>query len=331
MAETALVFGESDTYKTTNLGFAAKWIYEKTGKKVRMISYDGGKWRPLQPLVDVGVIEPIYVADKTPEGRTRKMLENLRKFSAGYWPKPGELKDGNWLGTELVPTKDYSQVGGYLFEGLTSSAEGLMRYIRDNHIKIGPTEDAAQYTDGSEKFWTNVRSHYNAVQGEILGRIRTFSALPVEWVIFSAHEAKGEDEETRMPIRGPGIVGKAATDRVAKEVGDCIHFEKYTKEEKITDPRTKEVIVVKRGMVRAFFTSHPDQIFPKISYKCKPRVPPEMVPELLKKWPGGYFTPTTENGLDVFLRFEDELIQRSVDPYRKWKATIDQKHRPKAA
>jgi hypothetical protein len=198
-----------------------------------------------------------------------------------------------------------------------------MRYIRDNHIKIGPTEDAAQYTEGKEKFWTNVRSHYNAVQGEIIGRIRTFSALPVEWVIFTAHEAKGEDEETRAAIRGPGIVGKAATDRIAKEVGDCLHFDRYVTTETVVDKATGEKIQIQRGKVKAFFTSHPDQLFPKITYKCKPRVPSGMMPQLLEKWPGGYFVPSLDDGLDTFLRFEDELIQRSVDPYRMWKAGVD--------
>jgi hypothetical protein len=58
------------------------------------------EWRPLQPLIEVGVIDPLYVGDKTPKGDTRKMLEILRKLSAGYWPKAGEYDraTGMWTG-----------------------------------------------------------------------------------------------------------------------------------------------------------------------------------------------------------------------------------------
>ena len=52
-----------------------------------------------------------------------------------------------------------------------------------------------------------------------------------------------------------------------------------------------------------------------------------MIPELLKKWPGGYFEPTIHSGLDEFLRFEDELLARSSDRERKWKEEIDAKIR----
>jgi hypothetical protein len=82
MAKTVVIFGDSGLGKTTNAGFAAKYIYEKTGGRiVRYICADGGGIRPIQPLIDVGVIEPFYLA------HVPNPLVVLRKLSQGYWPE----------------------------------------------------------------------------------------------------------------------------------------------------------------------------------------------------------------------------------------------------
>jgi len=325
MADTCLIYGDSGTWKTTNLGFAAKYLYERTGGKIiRLISADGGKWKPVEPLVALGIIEPFYVAE------VPAPLVLIRKLSIGYWPD--KLHNGYWdakTGKLLPPTPEvWKRVGGYLIEGLTSLSDVEMEDLRDKQRKIGE-DSVGNFTEsgpggsGDEKFAANCRAHYGFVQREMLARLKSFSALPCDRVLFSAHEAKGTDEDTQAAIRGPALTGQKGTDKVPKEVGDCIHFEQYVKDVTEEDPITKGKFTYKQTSVRAYFMSHPDPVFKDILYKCKPRVPPETVGQLLAKYRGGFFEPTTEHGLDEFLRFEDELLTRATDGQRKWKEAID--------
>lgn len=321
MANTAVVFGDSGLFKTSNAGFAAKYEYEKTGGKiVRYISADGGGYRPIQPLVDAGIVEPFRLSD------VRNPLVVVRKLSTGYWPD--RLEHGRWIGERfLPPTPDtWDRVGAIIIDTITSIADLFLEDLRDKHRSISQ-DVIGRFVEEDEKFCASPPSHFGFVQREMLARIRSFAALPVDRVVFLAHEAKGEESDSRLPIRGPALVGTAATDRLPKEVGECIHFEGYAEEVETLDPATNTKVKRTNTRVRAFFTSHPDPRIPAVLYKCKPRVPAEMMPELLKKWPGGFFTPTIHSGLDEFLRFEDELLACSSDRERKWKDEIDAKLR----
>jgi hypothetical protein len=52
-----LIYGAGGTTKTSDIGWAALWYYQHTGKKSRLVSGDGGGWEPVQPLVDQGINE----------------------------------------------------------------------------------------------------------------------------------------------------------------------------------------------------------------------------------------------------------------------------------
>ena len=48
MAATILTYGESGTGKTADVGGLALYIWEKTGKKTRLVSTDSGGWQSVQ-------------------------------------------------------------------------------------------------------------------------------------------------------------------------------------------------------------------------------------------------------------------------------------------
>src|SRR5712664_596051 len=56
-----LLYGESGVGKTENLGLAALYVWEKYGKISRLVSADGGGWKPLQPYIDLGIIVPLSI------------------------------------------------------------------------------------------------------------------------------------------------------------------------------------------------------------------------------------------------------------------------------
>lgn len=334
MAQTTLIFGDSGSYKTTAIGHAVRYMYEKTGKTSRMITAEPG-WATLRDLRDAGVLEVFNIA------QFANPLALIRKLSEGYWPETLD-DEGAMVGLRLrsATAETWDKVGLLSFEGLTSSSDLLMRdqTAKGRTIKgegIGEFTERIDLVgpDGKssfdmEKFAFNTQNHYGFVQNEMLARVVTFGALPVERVIFSAHEAKGEEEDTRRAIRGPALTGKAATDRVLKYVGDCLHFEVYS-EDKETKDSDGRVIRFAQTKVRVFYQNHPDPGWVgtgiPVFYKCKPRVIPAMIPELHKRWPGGYFPVTPEHGLDEYFRLQDECVAKSVGRLEGWKKEVGER------
>ena len=91
-------------------------------------------------------------------------------------------------------------------------------------------------------------------------------------------------------------------------VGDLLHADDYF--EDIPDPshklsadqvklgaKQRTMQVVKR---RVWFMRHPDPTTGLV-FPAKPRVAPEMMPKLLEAFPGGYYEPTSEHGIDHYL------------------------------
>jgi hypothetical protein len=328
MASTCLIFSESGLGKTSNCAYWAKYIYEKTRKKVRYISADGGGWQPLQPLINAGLVEPLSLIG-VPQPHYV-----LRKLSKGWWPDE-VTPEGHWVGTKMIEVpkaKLAEEFGGFIFEGLTSFSDLLMRHFAGKKLaESGAFAFKEGEGEGVEQFGSAARDHYGFVQNEMLGFLVRIGGLPVSRALCTAHEAQAEDEDTKKPIRGPALAGNKGTPRVAKNVGEVIHLEGFV--QNILDPQTKKPVLdpltgqpLTKPLIRGYFTPHADVTFPNIIYKaCKARVEPSMMPKLLEKYPGGFFESTIGpegSGIDAFLRAEDELLERGTDEVRRWMESL---------
>lgn len=308
MAKTLAIYGESGSWKTTALFHAACYLYKKYKKKIRMITAE--EWNPpFGSLVEAGIVDLIEFNPNVGKGEP---LSTLVKLSRGWWP--------NTARDTMLPLghaeNDIKNVCAYFVEGLTSISDVL---LSDDCAKGRKhSEDiVGKFTEGGLNFGSPSRSSYGFVQRHFLDRFGDFRALPVERVIFTAHESKGEDEDTKDPIRGAGLAGKAATDAVNRKVGGMIHFEVYSEE--TIDARKISTVTNK---VKAFFVTHPDKKFANVKYKCKPRIDSLLWPELMKRYPGGYFEPTIEHGLDKYLEAEDQIEAQAIEMRRKWKEEV---------
>src|SRR5215467_3201360 len=134
MAETTLIYGATDSWKTTNLGFAAMYMFEISGgKPVRLVSSDGGQYKPIQHLIDAGVIIPLWIPSCS------QPLIMYRKLALGFWPQTieGGMMRGELLDPPGQNKNMIDNVSGYLVEGLTSMSDRLMEDLRANQRKIG--------------------------------------------------------------------------------------------------------------------------------------------------------------------------------------------------
>jgi hypothetical protein len=111
------------------------------------------------------------------------------------------------------------------------------------------------------------------------------SALPVDRVLCTAHEGKGEDEITKRTVFGPAIAGKAANDKVAQWFGCTLHHESYTQK---TGPDAAV------SGVRAYFARHPDSELGNVFWPAKLDAPPRVKAAIMRRWPGNYVPLTID-------------------------------------
>lgn len=336
-------YGKSGTHKTTQIGFIARYIYEKTGKPMRLVSADGGGWRPILPEVEAGLIEPYSIRNEP------NPTFILHKIVEGWWPT--EIKDGLRVGKQLSQTS-IEGIGGYAFEGVTTISELMIDHLAGKKLGMNPAysltmsssgetisssekgdlkdkkfDSGEKLIDDKGKELSNVVSgaysqdHYGYVQKTVIEKMVMSWDLPVELVVWTAHEAQGEDEMDRTTVRGPALVGKKGTPKIGRNVGMLIHCEP-TMVEKIIKKNNVD-IKMEVAEVRYHFMAHPDKIVSKITWEAKPRIPSTLMPELLKVYPNGFFVPSYTEGLDRYLRVEDDLLEKGSNDAKDFRAKID--------
>jgi hypothetical protein len=332
MADSGCIYGGTGSWKTSQVKWLSRYIYEVTGKSTLLLSCDGGGWKPCQPEIDAGIIRAYRCDSATVP------MPILQLISKGYWPE-------NKNGVVDFRTMNWNEVGGMAIEGWTSISQVIMRYLPASGISVGG-EDRSKLggwtqevtvtdADGrrqpmSLSFRSNTRGDFGFVQNHLYGLVTNFNSLPFHYVLHDALESKTEDED-RSTIYGPAIAGKKATSQCGAWVGDLIHAQDYSTPRTVMvpdpqDPKKMSEQVVHDITVRYFYKKHPD---PQtgIMFPAKPRVTPEKIKELEKRFPGGYFEPK-EDGTDSFaeyLRVLDALSAGAGDNLRKWREAMDQK------
>jgi energy-coupling factor transporter ATP-binding protein EcfA2 len=216
--ESILVYGVSGAGKTTQIQELAKYIYRTTGKITRLVSMSGGGWTSIQPAVDAGLIIPTYI-------RGREFpIETLDKVTKGYWPI-----DPQDPTSKLIPVteqKDWARVGGVAFDGITEGCDWMMSYINSQEAsgKIKISAQSSNFKDGGTSYGSPSMAHYGNVQSRISDFVAQSKALRGVYTMWTALELKSTDDNTRLPLYGPDICGKAKTAGAAAWFDNTLHI-----------------------------------------------------------------------------------------------------------
>ena len=336
MAKSGVIYGDTNTFKTTAIAHLSRYIAKTTGKCTLLFSADGGGWTPCDEEVAAGMIRPFRVDTATIP------LPMLRKVSQGYWPENPEEPDVSMMNFVRV---NWDEVGAIAIEGFTSIGTMLMRHAADRNLKTGE-EGTTPFSqpirvDGqikNETFAGNSRGHYNFVQNQLYGLTMNFISWPVRYVLFTGHEQKTRDDGGST-IYGIAAPGKAITPLIPTWVGDCIHAQDYSVPRKVKvpppgkmakdcKPEEMQDTEVVDTICRYFYKKHPDPVT-GIMFPAKPRVAHRFVREVERLLPGGFFEPTPEHGFDLYLETLDELVAqgrvKEDDTLRSWREKMDVK------
>jgi hypothetical protein len=279
---TLLLYGETKSGKTREVGACAVHIYKRSGRKTRLYCTDGGGWGAIQDLVDAGIVEAVNVSSA--EQTQIRMVQ----CSRGYWPN----SEGIWLPPEKQP--DWKDVGCVAVEGLTSMAEAIMaECIREGRKIAEDVVGKFQLTDADSgerfNFGNPAQAHYGWAQSQMRERLRDFQSLVakgLERIVYTALESLAEDKKTKQVVLGPQIIGGAMTASIGQRVGDLIHMEI------VEDPKTK------KATYRAYFTPHMDPEFRR-AWPASLRLSPEANAALKNhaEFKEGWVEMTDEDGI----------------------------------
>lgn len=244
------VYGGSGTGKSEACARLIESIYRDTGKHARLVIGDGSLLT-YEHLITAGVAKAI-------------------EFGAMPWPQDTlvKLSSGWWLGSDGLiapgtPDNDLSNVGIYVFEGLSVAGAYIMGNVhgglawrsgrgekigQDSPIRIieGDVDPkTGKLVDGpGSSFGGNPPAHYNVAQRTLLDCLQRSKSLNVDAVIWTAHEATNnpENDLNRELIIGPEVVGKALTTSIQRSFNNTIHMCTVTKRAKMQDAFTGKAV-----------------------------------------------------------------------------------------
>jgi len=265
---STLIYGRTGEGKTALLGAAAQWVWQATGLPMRLYSAEDGRLGTIQHLIDKGRIQVLDIKGLP------NPSEVLDQISKGWWlaPHSGDKK-------ELIPpnAETWKQVGAIAYEGMTEFADMILDELTEkgaaNQI-MGAEKAPAQYTSGKMRIANANPTYYGIAQKRVHRAVNESQLLPV-YVFWTARELKVMDTDTKCPIYGPLIAGRAATLDCPAWFGNCVHMDRVP----VVAPN--KATVLER---RAYLQNHldPDTNVP---YLAQVRVPIEMakeVPEFIK-------------------------------------------------
>lgn len=297
-------YGDSGDGKSTRAHSFARYYYAKTGKPVLLVSAEDSSKLVFQDLIDAGIVQAVFLtSSKTSIATYERIVEGelllvgetepiMRKI-AGKEEVVGHKQKWRKIGSE--------EFSAAIFEGLSTISENILDYLRENGRF--PREQSDGFQEGGRTFMAASQTAFGFTQSEGIKLLKLSGALPVERVLWTAHEAKGKDEFGGGVVRGPKLVGSAATNVVRKLVGVLLHTDRV------------------KGEIRCYFTNHPDQTNAAIEWKSKITISPVVADAFKKKYPQGYFVPSlptgsyvgSQDGLIPFLQFEEEVRSKSSD------------------
>lgn len=301
-----LIYGASDTGKTSQLAEIARYLVETWGWEGRLLTGDSS----YAPLVDM------IQSPDNPDGKieafdlalTTATLEVVSAVGQGFWPKVV----GNEIRLVKTSPERAKQVKFLLVEGAAVISQMLMAQMIRNKLKIAEdvvgSYDLTLPIDGSpEKFRITEgqggRAHYNHIHNILRSRLwPSYKALPLEYCIWTSHESKGDDDLNKaLPALGPATIGKALVGRTTENFAHAFRLDVEWADPKNPDSR----------VFKAYFLTHPEPSVMKATWPCKVSLSLEKSTKLRKLFPGGAIPMGPDKagkfrGMEQFIQFLEQ-------------------------
>lgn len=280
--KSVLIYGETQSGKTSLLGALARAYHSRTGKKTRLILCDEGGPSAIQPEINDGIIEVVdMMGDSQPQS-------NLMWLAKGHF-----IGDSGSIDQKK---QNLEGIGIVALDSISSAADLVINQLVQSGTKISQDVVALREEQGL-KFGNPSQSHYGAVQRYMLQLISALNGLPVDHVFYTALESKGQDSTDGSITLGPLVSGKALTSQVPSRMNRILHLEIVPTSDK------------KDRVYRIYFRPHIDSVLFR-PWPANLRLPLKLQ-EKLKQHPEygkGYIDFSTGDELLALFEYCDGLM-----------------------
>lgn len=197
---TILMYSRSRGGKTSLIGELAEQVKTKLNLKSLVYSIDKGGTGPLQPYIDLGIVDLIEQEDTDPWYFMNMAAKGMVRSGA------------TWVQAKI---EDYGMVA---FESMTGFADAFMNSLAEKAaqgVNIGGQANISFVIQGdanqSLKIGGSNMAHYNVVQTRILDEVWKSQKLNVPYIVWTASASKEDDTNAGGKVIGPQVVGKALT------------------------------------------------------------------------------------------------------------------------
>lgn len=272
------IYGGPGTAKSESCARLVEHVYKTTGKTARVVVGDGSG-------LTYEHLEQANIASICDFGTRPWPQDTMQKLSSGYWPRPGtgelvplgfKLPAPEWPGG-FIWENTLENVGVYIFEGMSVAGAYIMGNVQgglaeragrgekigqDSPIRIieGVVDPRTGKVEGGPgtAFGGNPPSHYNVAQRTILECLQRSKGLPVDYVLWTAHEADNNAEKdiNKESIVGPEVVGKALTGSIQRNFNNTLHCVTVSKKIKKADSLTQKQVDDLISEYRIYTTDH---------------------------------------------------------------------------
>lgn len=303
-AHTLLLYGPSGSLKSWNAIQFCWYVLQKTGKICRYVYCDEGGTQSIKAAEDSGLIQAVYV------GQGESSMAMASKLSRGEWPKKKMVNGEEQIVWTPFSDEDAEEIGGYVFDSVTSLCNLVMQEVSKTgkHLAGDPKDHAIKFNMFGETIANYTRANYTIAQFVARTVFTNISNLPVEKVLITARESKGEDQEGST-IYGPSTAGKALIKDTPAAVGDIFH---------LTVDVIDEGTPQKKLDFRTYFIPHPTDVA-GINWFAKPRLEGEALRSWFEQHPQGYFSTGefAEQSIATYLEHQDTHFSDAVASNRE--------------
>jgi hypothetical protein len=204
-ATTILLYGRTNSGKSSQIGNLAEHVFKTTGKKTRLYTADKGGVDPIKPYIDLGIIDCVEIGETPP-------WIFLNKAVRGY------VRDAG--GQKWIPSTD--NVGFYAFESLRGIAESLMLDMAvkaGQGVNIGGSSNISFQVSGdgeSLKVSGSNMAHFGVAQARMTEEVWQSQRLNADYVLWTSSVSKEDDTTAGGKVLGPDVIGKALTAEVPR-------------------------------------------------------------------------------------------------------------------
>jgi hypothetical protein len=207
-ATSILIYGRTNSGKTSQIGTLAEHVFKSNGKKTRLATIDKGGTDPIQPYVDLGIIELVEVANTNPWIFLNRVVRGYTRDASGKW---------------VLDQKKNEAIGLFAFESLRGFAEALMQDMAvkaGQGVNIGGGSNISFQVQGDNetlKVSGSNMAHFGVAQGRMTEEVWESQKLSAQFVLWTSSVSKDADEmSTSGKVLGPDVIGKALTAEVPR-------------------------------------------------------------------------------------------------------------------